>query len=85
MRELQHAIEFGVIRSRNATLEPQDFPPEILEQESSSSPKPILDSQKDADILDALEKTGGNKSAAAKHLGISRVTLYRHLQRLGLQ
>ncbi len=88
VRELQHAIEFGVIRSRNATLEPQDFPPEILDHESPSSPKPatpIPDSKKDAAILEVLEKTGGNKSAAAKQLGMSRVTLYRHLQRLGLQ
>ena len=88
VRELQHAIEFAVIRSRNSTLEPQDFPPEILHQEDRAivqPHKPARSSEKDAIILEALEKSGGNKSAAAKHLGMSRVTLYRHLQRLGLQ
>ena len=88
VRELQHAIEFAVIRSRNSTLEPQDLPPEILHQEDHvvvKPHKPVPDSEKDAAILQALEKAGGNKSAAAKQLGMSRVTLYRHLHRLGLQ
>ncbi len=88
VRELQHAIEFGVVRSRSSSLEPHDFPPEILGREehpSPKSPQSTFDSKKDAAILEALEKTGGNKSAAAKHLGMSRVTLYRHLHRLGVQ
>jgi transcriptional regulator of acetoin/glycerol metabolism len=35
-------------------------------------------------ILQALEKAGGNRSQAAKLLGISRATLYRRVQELGL-
>ena len=88
VRELQHAIEFAVIRCRDNTLQVYDFPPEIIEQKDvplhtkgKNAPVP----QQDAQILDALEKTGGNRSAAAKLLGISRVTLYRRLHRLGIQ
>jgi transcriptional regulator with PAS, ATPase and Fis domain len=88
VRELQHAIEFAVIRCRDNTLQVYDFPPEILEQKdiplhTKGKNAPVL--QQDAQILDALEKTGGNRSAAAKLLGISRVTLYRRLHRLGIQ
>ena len=36
-------------------------------------------------ILSALRQTGGNKVAAAKMLGISRRTLYRKLERLGIE
>ncbi|WP_016587560.1 helix-turn-helix domain-containing protein, partial [Yersinia pestis] len=32
-------------------------------------------------ILTALEKTGGNKTEAAKHLGITRKTLQAKLQK----
>jgi transcriptional regulator of acetoin/glycerol metabolism len=32
-----------------------------------------------ADIIEALVKCNGNKTKAAKHLGISRVHLYRIL------
>ncbi len=88
VRELQHAIEFAVIRSHGPTLQPHDFPPEILGQQNLPSivrgkNAPIED-QADP-ILSALEKTGGNRSAAAKLLGISRVTLYRRLARHGIQ
>ena len=90
VRELQHAIEFAVIRSRGQTLQPHDFPPEVYEQEQHELPrfargkKAPVENQ-DNPILSALEKTGGNRSAAAKLLGISRVTLYRRLARLGIQ
>ncbi|WP_447969280.1 sigma 54-interacting transcriptional regulator [Nitrospira sp. M1] len=89
VRELQHAIEFGVIRSRGPILQPHDFPPEVLDQQdvpprlARGKNAPIED-QGDP-ILSALEKTGGNRSAAAKLLGISRVTLYRRLSRLGIK
>ena len=88
VRELQHAIEFAVIRSRGHTLQPHDFPPEVFEHQelpqiSRGKKAPVMD--QDNSILSALEKTGGNRSAAAKLLGISRVTLYRRLSRLGIQ
>ncbi|GJL57082.1 MAG: hypothetical protein NPIRA02_42140 [Nitrospirales bacterium] len=88
VRELQHAIEFAVIRSRGPILQPHDFPPEVLDQVDlprivRGRNAPIED-QGDP-ILSALEKTGGNRSAAAKLLGISRVTLYRRLSRLGIK
>ncbi len=93
VRELKHAIEFAVVRCQHAMIQPQDLPPELLQQqelipESSdqdvgiqSPPKHSLEK---AQLLDALKQTGGNRSAAARKLGISRLTLYRRLARFGL-
>ena len=46
-----------------------------------SAPTPSLSR---AHILLALEEAGGNRSEAARMLGVSRTTLYRRLSRLGL-
>ncbi|MCF8572289.1 hypothetical protein L5G32_18690 [Gordonia sp. HY002] len=44
---------------------------------------PIEQAERDA-IVDALEKTGGVKSAAAARVGVSRTTLYRAMRRYHL-
>jgi DNA-binding NtrC family response regulator len=36
-------------------------------------------------IMRVLARTGGNREAAAKLLGLSPATLYRHLARVGLK
>lgn len=36
------------------------------------------------EILDALEKCGQNRSEAAKYLGISRRTIYRYMEKMGI-
>ncbi len=36
------------------------------------------------DLIEALQKTRGNRAAAARLLGMGRTTLYRRLKKLGL-
>ena len=59
----------------------------LLEQQHA--PHPLEDTRFPArlqpeDILQALQASGGNRSEAARRLGISRVTLYRRIHRLEL-
>ena len=44
-----------------------------------------LDTAERGVLQRALARSGGNASAAARSLGIGRATLYRKLERLGLQ
>ena len=93
VRELKHAIEFAVVRCHHDVIQPDDLPPEILKYpENKVEPAfPAVSMQafsrdcyeKDQ-LLAALTRTGGNRSAAAKLLGISRLTLYRRLSKFGL-
>ncbi|MFN2358243.1 MAG: sigma-54 interaction domain-containing protein [Desulfotignum sp.] len=91
VRELKNVIQFSVVRSRGKKILPSDLPPEIS-QTTGGSLAPIrshihddtdtgfgngkLDAQS---VKAALTKTGGNKSKAARVLGVGRATLYRFL------
>ncbi|MFB3851550.1 MAG: sigma-54-dependent transcriptional regulator [Acidobacteriota bacterium] len=89
VRELKNLVERMVIFSSKDTLSLDDLPPEmikeipIVNQEDSNNSKklPYLDLsllEKEA-ILKALEETDGNKTQAAKLLGIGLRTLHRKL------
>jgi PAS domain S-box-containing protein len=87
VRELHHAIEFAVIRCRDSIIQPQDLPPEIIpaEKPTALALSPLDPSHNEKErLLSALEQTRGNRSAAARLLGISRLTLYRRMAKFGL-
>ena len=84
VRELSNAVQYGMIKCRNSTLDIIHLPSEIrggFEPDAPSKPgrKPKLE---DAAVQDALKRAGGNKARAAKLLGVSRTTLYRFLDEL---
>jgi transcriptional regulator with PAS, ATPase and Fis domain len=87
VRELKHAIEFAVIRCPHSLIQPHDLPPEMINQEERIPDVPsgeVSPNHEKDRILSALKQTGDNRSAAARLLGISRITLYRRLSRLGI-
>ena len=85
VRELQHAIERAVILAQFGWLRPDDF---MLTPQPEK--KSLLDETLNLEELElkaiqrAMKKAVGNVSNAAEMLGITRYTLYRKLQKLGL-
>ena len=77
IRELQNCIEKAVILSEGEVLTGKDIQ---VEAQSSSHTERSEESQ----VREAMERTGGNISAAAKMLGVSRPTLYAKLKKYGL-
>ena len=57
---------------------------EMLHLEAAPSAPPVEDEEKGR-ILEAVRRSGGNLTAAARALGIGRTTLYARLKRLGLE
>ena len=85
IRELQNCIEKAVILSESATLTAADIQ---VERTAPSAVRlaPSCHSERSEESLvrEAMERTGGNISAAAKMLGVSRPTLYAKLKKYGL-
>ncbi len=93
VRELMNAVERAVVLSRSEYLDEQDLPLVIkdalsVEEKSPSrdavpADLPLEDVEK-ATILKTLESTDGNKSEAARRLGITRKTLHKKLKKYGM-
>jgi len=89
VRELEHVVERAVTLASHAVLSIDDLPPEVLGKgrdlvsHTQILPGTLKALQRDQ-VLKMLEATHGNKERAARLLGISRRTLYRHIERHGL-
>jgi len=86
IRELQNCIEKAVILSEGTTLTAKDIQ---IEQAKAGAPaagtlKEVSYAEEERLVREAVERSNGNISAAAKMLGISRPTLYAKMKKYGL-
>ncbi|GAB6072036.1 sigma 54-interacting transcriptional regulator [Venenivibrio stagnispumantis] len=80
IRELENIIERAVILAKKRVIDINDLPEEIFIKEQSNQQKSEIEK-----IKDVLKQTNGNKSLAAKILGINRVTLWRKIKEFGIE
>ncbi len=86
VRELENSMRAAVALARGTTLEAADLPLRIREAHRAragdhAGPGVDLDALERSHIERVLRETGGNRSEAARQLGIDRVTLYRKMKR----
>lgn len=87
VRELENAIEHGIICATNNIITPESLPQDIYQNSHhGNSTAAQLDGSllQSHDIHEALALAKGNKTDAARILGIDRTTLWRRMQRLGI-
>jgi PAS domain S-box-containing protein len=88
VRELKSAFEYACVTCQEGTIQPEHLPENILtEKKVSGSAKRVSISReeiKKIELIETLEETGGNQSAAAKLLGVTRVTIWNRMERYGI-
>ena len=89
IRELQNCIEKAVILSDGKELEAKDIQIDAGSGTGSNTPgmagSPLRnEAEEERLVREALQRSNGNISAAAKMLGVSRPTLYAKLKKYGL-
>jgi len=90
VRELENALERAAVVSGGSTIEPGHLPERVREAppprlvEDRMPPNPPMEVIERAYIHWVLDAEGGNKTRAAEVLGIDPSTLYRKLNRYGL-
>lgn len=85
VRELEHAVERGVLLARGTAIEVEDLGLRPRPEGTSRLEQMSLEEAECYLIQKALSRADGNVSQAADALGLSRSALYRRLQRFGLQ
>ena len=94
VRELESAIEYAVLHARGHAIAPEDLPEKLQSAQVRSAARsplsalfedlPALDELERRYLLYILEIAGGNRTRAAEILGIDRRTLYRMIERYGI-
>jgi two-component system, NtrC family, response regulator HydG len=88
VRELKSAFEYAFVTCQEALIQPHHLPPDILNEEKSiknmQATVPTKQEIRKRQLIDALARAKGNQSMAAEILGVSRVTVWNRMKRLGI-
>ncbi len=89
VRELENILEHACLLCQGDVIKAHHLPWGFMEggahSEGKAVPAPGSQEAERERILEALHRTGWQRSQAARHLGIDRSTLWRRMKRLGIQ
>ena len=89
VRELENAIEYAYAIGANGTITVDSLPDQVRQRRAPpdhvpANGVPTYSSMERQAITQAMQVSGGNKSRAARLLGINRQRLYRRLNKYGI-
>jgi DNA-binding NtrC family response regulator len=84
VRELENIIERAFVFSSGPAILPDALPEGLGRSPAPPSVAGSLEEAEELAVRQALEAHGGNRSRAARELGIHRSTLLRKMKRFGL-
>lgn len=87
IRELENIIEHSFVLCSGTEIQSEHLPDKFnsfaITDETSNSKNPLFQAEKKT-IIETLQKCKGNRTQAAKELGIDKSTLWRKMKKLGL-
>ena len=93
VRELKSAFEYAFVACQKKMIEPVHLPASILNHDRPGTFKTragrpdvgkSIDEIKKTRLVDALNQTAGNRSEAARVLGVSRTTVWHQIKKYGI-
>ena len=99
IRELKSALEFAFVIAEDGLIDLDQLPPKIAKptrvslhqvidnaesEEKRTDTFPSGDLTEKMALIEALKKTNGNQSRAARILGINRVTVWNRMKKYGI-
>jgi DNA-binding NtrC family response regulator len=84
VRELENIVQRALVLARGNAFTPDLLPDEVLAAPRQDTLPSLEDVERDH-IAKVLRASGGNKTQAARVLGIDRVSLWRKLKRHGME
>jgi two-component system, NtrC family, response regulator HydG len=92
VRELRNAIEYAFVLCHSGAISSQHLPPKVVYDNVCAPPNLLptapppskrIDGQREV-LINALRDSGGNQSAAARILGVSRVTVWKRMKKYAI-
>jgi len=88
VRELRSAFEYAFVACHEPLIQPYHLPPTIFraQEQTKTPPRVVVDTNEiqKRELIDALERSGGNQSEAARLLGVSRVTVWSRMKKFNI-
>jgi PAS domain S-box-containing protein len=91
IRELINVIEYAFVLCPEGDISIAHLPAQLLGQQplhvqqGSRTVRKLSKGNERQELIQALQSSGGNKSEAARRLGVSRVTLWKRIKKFGIQ
>ncbi len=89
VRELKSALEYAFVICEKGLIELEHLPFQIRKGTPPAKPERLPAAGKDESerqaLIEALHRSGGNQSQAARMLGINRVTVWNRMKKYGIR
>jgi len=86
VRELKSALEYAFVIAESGQIAVEHLPPALSDAAGSPASRKTAagGTQERQALIEALRRTGGNQTQAAKLLGINRVTVWNRMRKYGI-